>query len=100
MSVEYEFIFQRLPFFRRIVDNIARDGALTGADAEATAAFARQVGVPVIASGGIAGLDDIAALAAHAEDGIAGAICGRALYDGRIEPQAALRLAAGEPLSC
>jgi phosphoribosylformimino-5-aminoimidazole carboxamide ribotide isomerase len=83
-----------------VYTDIARDGALTGADAAGTAGFARQVGVPVIASGGIAMLADIAALAAHAEDGIAGAICGRALYDGRIEPKAALLLAAGEAVPC
>ena len=48
-----------------VYTDIARDGALTGIDAAATAAFARQVGVPVIASGGIASLADIAALAAQ-----------------------------------
>jgi phosphoribosylformimino-5-aminoimidazole carboxamide ribotide isomerase len=78
-----------------VYTDIARDGALTGIDAAATALFARQVGVPVIASGGIASLADIAALAAHAKDGIAGAICGRALYDGRVDARAALRVAAG-----
>jgi phosphoribosylformimino-5-aminoimidazole carboxamide ribotide isomerase len=83
-----------------VYTDIARDGALTGADAAGTAGFAREVGLPVIASGGIAALADIAALAAHAADGIAGAICGRALYDGRIEPKAALRLAAGETPRC
>jgi phosphoribosylformimino-5-aminoimidazole carboxamide ribotide isomerase len=83
-----------------VYTDIARDGALTGADAAGTAGFARQIGLPVIASGGIAALADIAALAAHARDGIAGAICGRALYDGRIEPQAALLLASGEAVRC
>jgi phosphoribosylformimino-5-aminoimidazole carboxamide ribotide isomerase len=83
-----------------VYTDIARDGALTGADAAGTAAFAGQVGVPVIASGGIASLADIAALAAHAEDGIVGAICGRALYDGRVDPKAALLLAAGEAMQC
>jgi len=83
-----------------VYTDIARDGALTGADAAGTAAFAREVGLPVIASGGIAALADIAALAAHAADGIAGAIIGRALYDGRIEPKAALLLAAGEAARC
>ena len=77
-----------------VYTDIARDGALTGVDATGTAGFAREAGMPVIASGGIATLDDIAALAAHAKDGVAGAICGRALYDGRIEPKAALRMAA------
>lgn len=73
--------------------DISRDGALTGVDAAAIAGFARQVGVPVIASGGIASLADIAALAVHRADGVVGAICGRALYDGRLDPAAALRLA-------
>ena len=53
------------------------------------------IGVPVIASGGIASIDDIEALAARTGDGIAGAICGRAFYDGRLDPRAALRIAAG-----
>jgi phosphoribosylformimino-5-aminoimidazole carboxamide ribotide isomerase len=75
--------------------DIARDGALTGIDAAATAGFAREVGLPVIASGGIASLADVEALTAHAGEGIAGAICGRALYDGRLDPCAALRIAAG-----
>ena len=76
-----------------VYTDIARDGALTGVDAAAIGEFARQVDIPVIASGGVAGLADIAALAAHAGDGIAGVICGRALYDGRLDPKAALRLA-------
>jgi phosphoribosylformimino-5-aminoimidazole carboxamide ribotide isomerase len=77
--------------------DIARDGALGGIDAALVAGLARQVRVPVIASGGVASLTDIAALKAHERDGIAGIICGRALYDGRIDPRAALRLVAGGP---
>jgi len=77
--------------------DIARDGALGGVDAAATADLARRVRIPVIASGGVASLADIAALKAHETDGIAGIICGRALYDGRIVPQAALRLVAKSP---
>jgi phosphoribosylformimino-5-aminoimidazole carboxamide ribotide isomerase len=76
--------------------DIGRDGAMGGVDAEAQAAFARAVGVPVIASGGVASLADIAALKAREKDSIAGVICGRALYDGRLDPAAALRLANGE----
>ncbi len=82
-----------------IYTDIARDGALSGIDARAIADFARQVSIPVIASGGVSSLADIAALKAHEADGIAGVICGRALYDGRIDPQAALRL-SGEPIAC
>lgn len=75
-----------------VYTDIARDGALIGIDAAATAAFAREAGLPVIASGGIASLADIDALAGYAKDGVAGAICGRALYDGRVDAKAALRV--------
>jgi phosphoribosylformimino-5-aminoimidazole carboxamide ribotide isomerase len=77
-----------------VYTDISRDGALTGVDAAATAALARQAALPVIASGGVASLADIEALAGFATDGIAGIICGRALYDGRVDPRAALRLVA------
>ena len=79
-----------------VYTDIARDGALCGIDANAVAGVARQIPLPVIASGGVASLDDIAALKACETDGIAGVICGRALYDGRIDPAAALRLLAEE----
>jgi phosphoribosylformimino-5-aminoimidazole carboxamide ribotide isomerase len=82
-----------------ICTDIARDGALWGVNATAVGEVARQVRVPVIASGGVASLADIAALKAFEADGVAGVICGRALYDGRIDPAAALRLAA-EQVSC
>lgn len=82
-----------------IYTDIARDGALSGIDARAITDFARQVSIPVIASGGVSSIADIAALKACEADGIAGIICGRALYDGRIDPGAALRL-AGEPTAC
>jgi len=79
-----------------VYTDIARDGTLCGIDAKAVAGVARQIRLPVIASGGVASLDDIAALKACEIDGIAGVICGRALYDGRIDPAAALRLLAEE----
>jgi phosphoribosylformimino-5-aminoimidazole carboxamide ribotide isomerase len=82
-----------------IYTDIARDGALSGIDARAIADFARQVSIPVIASGGVSALADIVALKAHEADGIAGIVCGRALYDGRIDPQAALRVVE-EPTPC
>jgi len=65
-----------------VYTDIARDGVLCGIDAKAVAGVARQVQLPVIASGGVASLDDIAALKACEADGIAGVICGRALYHG------------------
>jgi len=82
-----------------IYTDIMRDGALSGVDARGIADIARQISIPVIASGGVASLADIAALKVYEAKGIAGIICGRALYDGRIDPQAALRLAAG-PVPC
>ena len=80
-----------------IYTDIARDGALVGVDTNAVAAVSRQIRIPVIASGGVSSLADIAALKAREADGIAGIICGRALYDGRIDPAAALRLLAEAP---
>lgn len=75
-----------------IYTDIARDGMLGGVNVEATAALARAVSLPVIASGGVAGVEDLTALR-EARAGIEGAIIGRALYDGRIEPRAALAAA-------
>ncbi len=75
-----------------IFTDIDRDGALGGVNVAATAALAQQLETPVIASGGVASLDDIAALKAHESDGIAGAILGRALYDGRVDLKAALAM--------
>ena len=82
-----------------IYTDIERDGALAGVNVEATAALASRLETPVIASGGVASLDDIRALRRHESDGIEGVICGRALYDGRIDPRAALALSA-EDASC
>lgn len=83
-----------------VYTDIARDGALSGTDAPAVAGFARQLQLPVIAAGGVASLNDIAALGARAENGIDGAICGRALYDGRLDAREALRLVAGAATQC
>jgi phosphoribosylformimino-5-aminoimidazole carboxamide ribotide isomerase len=76
-----------------IFTDIERDGALAGPNVAATEALALALETPVIASGGIAALDDIAALKTHESDGIAGAILGRALYDGRVDLKAALAMA-------
>jgi phosphoribosylformimino-5-aminoimidazole carboxamide ribotide isomerase len=77
-----------------IYTDIDRDGALTGLNVEATAALATLLQTPVIASGGVASLDDLRALKKVADTGIAGVISGRALYDGRLDPAAALALLA------
>ncbi|WP_353211993.1 1-(5-phosphoribosyl)-5-[(5-phosphoribosylamino)methylideneamino]imidazole-4-carboxamide isomerase [Rhodovarius sp.] len=77
-----------------IFTDVERDGMLGGANAEATRALAAAVAVPVIASGGVASAAEITALRA-APEGIAGAILGRALYDGRMSPAEALAASQG-----
>ena len=74
--------------------DIGRDGLLTGCNIDATVDLARRVDLPVIASGGVKGLDDIRMLSIHANEGIEGVITGRALYDGRLDLAAALQMAA------
>jgi len=75
-----------------IFTDISRDGLLQGLNLEATTALAERISIPVIASGGLASLDDVKALLAPGAKKLAGAIAGRALYDGRLDPQAALAL--------
>jgi phosphoribosylformimino-5-aminoimidazole carboxamide ribotide isomerase len=75
-----------------VYTDISRDGMLTGLNLDATAELARAVSIPVIASGGLAGIGDIERLLSPAYAIIAGAIAGRALYDGRLEPKLALNL--------
>ena len=80
---------------RFLFTDIARDGMLEGVNVEATRTFARAAGVPVIASGGVAGPDDITRLAGVQPDGIEGVIIGKALYSGRLTVADALSLAQG-----
>jgi phosphoribosylformimino-5-aminoimidazole carboxamide ribotide isomerase len=78
--------------------DVGRDGLLKGCNVEATVALAQHASIPVIASGGVASIDDIHALLPHAGDGIEGVITGRALYDGRLDLAEAIRVArAGQP---
>jgi phosphoribosylformimino-5-aminoimidazole carboxamide ribotide isomerase len=70
--------------------DIARDGMLEGLNLAATRELAEAVDIPVIASGGLAGMDDIEQLLRPENARLAGAIAGRALYDGRLDPRAAL----------
>ena len=76
-----------------IFTDIGRDGMLNSINIEATVDLCREVTVPVIASGGITNLDGIRALCAAAADGIAGAITGRAIYEGTLDFAAAQKLA-------
>ena len=73
--------------------DIGRDGMLKGCNIEATVDLARRTDMPVIASGGVKGLDDIRMLALHAQDGIEGVITGRALFEGRLDLAAAIAMA-------
>src|SRR5262245_35517751 len=75
-----------------IYTDVARDGMLTGLNFDATIALADAVSIPVVASGGLASLDDIRSLLAPQARKLAGAIAGRALYDGRLDAGAALAL--------
>ncbi len=75
-----------------IFTDIARDGLLKGLNLDATIKLAESISIPVIASGGLASIEDVKALLAPRAKKLAGAIAGRALYDGRLDPAAALAL--------
>ncbi len=76
-----------------IFTDIRRDGMMNGLNLDATVAFARNLTIPVYASGGVTNLDDIRALCAVEAEGIAGAVTGRAIYEGTLDFAAAQRLA-------
>ena len=75
-----------------IFTDIARDGLLKGLNLNATLALAERISIPVVASGGLASIEDIKAMLTPRANKLAGAIAGRALYDGRLDPSAALAL--------
>ncbi|HVD83220.1 MAG TPA: 1-(5-phosphoribosyl)-5-[(5-phosphoribosylamino)methylideneamino]imidazole-4-carboxamide isomerase [Bradyrhizobium sp.] len=75
-----------------IFTDIARDGLLKGLNLDASIALAERISIPVIASGGLASIEDVKALLAPRANKLAGAIAGRALYDGRLDPAVALAL--------
>ncbi|WP_347987809.1 1-(5-phosphoribosyl)-5-[(5-phosphoribosylamino)methylideneamino]imidazole-4-carboxamide isomerase [Methylomonas sp. AM2-LC] len=76
-----------------IYTDISRDGMMQGVNVEATAKLAQAVKIPIIASGGITNMDDIRALGAVAQEGIMGAITGRAIYEGTLDFAEAEKLA-------
>lgn len=79
-----------------VYTDIDRDGILKGLNMPATLELARAVSIPVIASGGLASLDDVRAMLEPEARILEGAITGRALYDGRLDPKEALALIAAE----
>lgn len=68
-----------------IYTDIGRDGMMSGVNVEATVKLAQSVNIPIIASGGITNLDDVRALCSVADEGISGAITGRAIYEGTLD---------------
>lgn len=76
-----------------IYTDIGRDGMMSGVNVEATQKLAQAVNIPIIASGGLTDLDDVRTLCAAASSGIAGAITGRAIYEGSIDFAQAQQLA-------
>jgi phosphoribosylformimino-5-aminoimidazole carboxamide ribotide isomerase len=80
---------------RAVYTDIARDGMLTGVNLEGTVALARETGLKIIASGGVASLEELRHLHEHESDGIEGAIVGQALYTGALSLPEAIDAAAG-----
>jgi phosphoribosylformimino-5-aminoimidazole carboxamide ribotide isomerase len=76
-----------------VFTDIGRDGMMTGVNVDSTVELARAIHIPVIASGGITSLDDIRALCGVSDEGIMGAITGRAIYEGSLDLKAAQQLA-------
>ena len=79
-----------------IYTDIGRDGMMTGVNIEATVRLAQALIVPVIASGGLNSLDDVRRLREVESEGITGCVAGRAIYEGKLDFAAALRVASGE----
>ena len=75
-----------------IYTDISRDGAMKGPNIEATVELARAISIPVIASGGVSSMDDLKNLKTAGEGVLEGVIAGRAVYDGRVDPRAAVAL--------
>jgi len=93
-AVEFAKQFEDAGVAAIVYTDIDRDGVLTGVNWDATIALANAISIPVIASGGLASMADIERLTRPDAAKLEGAITGRALYDGRIDPKAALALLA------
>jgi phosphoribosylformimino-5-aminoimidazole carboxamide ribotide isomerase len=76
-----------------VFTDIGRDGMMTGVNVESTVELAQAIRIPVIASGGITSIDDVQALCKVADEGIMGAITGRAIYEGSLDLAEAQKLA-------
>lgn len=78
-----------------VFTDIGRDGMMKGVNTGATRELAKQVNIPVIASGGVTNMDDVRDLCDAASDGVSGAIVGRALYEGKLDLAEAQKMANG-----
>lgn len=94
--VDLAQLFERDGVEAIVYTDISRDGMMQGVNVEATRKLARSIHIPVIASGGVTNMDDIRALQAAEEDGIMGAILGRAIYEGTIDLAEANKLVDAE----
>jgi len=94
LAVDLARAFEDVGVAAIVYTDIDRDGLLQGLNLDATVALAEAVSIPVIASGGLAGIADVEALLQPRAARLEGAIAGRALYDGRLDPAAALALIA------
>ncbi|MEM9840148.1 MAG: 1-(5-phosphoribosyl)-5-[(5-phosphoribosylamino)methylideneamino]imidazole-4-carboxamide isomerase [Pseudomonadota bacterium] len=86
--------FDGLPVAAIVYTDISKDGALEGPNFDATAALARSTAIPVIASGGVSCADDLKQLSTLINDGVVGAVIGKALYEERVTPLEAIEAVA------
>ncbi|RFA24768.1 1-(5-phosphoribosyl)-5-[(5-phosphoribosylamino)methylideneamino]imidazole-4-carboxamide isomerase [Alkalilimnicola ehrlichii] len=93
-AVDMALRFEEAGVEALVFTDIGRDGMMRGVNVEATRQLAQKVNIPIVASGGVSSLDDVRALCEAAADGIAGAIVGRAIYEGSLDLQAAQKLAS------
>ena len=93
--IDMAHIFERDGVEAVIFTDIVRDGMMGGVNIPATFKLAKSISIPVIASGGVSSLEDIRALREVADDGIMGAIIGRALYEGKLDLTSAQQVADG-----
>ncbi|MDD5476018.1 MAG: 1-(5-phosphoribosyl)-5-[(5-phosphoribosylamino)methylideneamino]imidazole-4-carboxamide isomerase, partial [Syntrophales bacterium] len=88
--LELAMFYEKCELDALVYTDIGRDGMQTGVNREATAGLARAVRIPVIASGGVSGIEDIKDLLSVESAGIMGVIVGKALYDGRLDLEEAI----------
>jgi phosphoribosylformimino-5-aminoimidazole carboxamide ribotide isomerase len=91
-AVELARLFENGGVAAIVYTDVERDGMMQGLNLDATIALAESVSIPVIASGGLASIDDVRALLAPRANKLVGAIAGRALYDGRLDAKTALAI--------